>query len=93
MPGSIVAKRIYVSKYFPSNFKPTVKRNVSSYRKKLVASKQEWRCGHCRQLLKATFHVDHIVPLFDSCSSNDISNLVALCVECHAQKTMEEREE
>lgn len=66
----------------------TTKRSVSETKKKYVASQQNWKCGHCEEQLKATFQVDHKVDLRYG-GSNHVSNLVALCTECHAQKTMQ----
>lgn len=40
----------------------------------------------CRSLLRSTFEMDHVVPLFKG-GVNDTANLQALCVECHATKT------
>lgn len=64
-----------------------IKRSVSETKKKYVASQQNWSCGHCNQQLDATFEVDHIMELQDG-GSNEISNLVALCRNCHGKKTM-----
>ena len=64
------------------------KRCVSETKKKYVASQQNWKCGHCNEQLKATFQVDHKLDLRYG-GSNHVSNLVALCTECHAQKTMQ----
>lgn len=63
------------------------KRSVSQVKKKFVASQQKWRCNDCQQLLEATYEVDHVIELQDG-GSNDISNLVALCRNCHGKKTM-----
>ena len=65
------------------------KRNVSEAKKKYVAAQQNWRCGHCQKQLPAWFEVDHIKRL-EYGGSNDISNLSALCRECHGKKTTEE---
>jgi len=64
------------------------KRSVSETKKKYVASQQNWRCRKCNDQLKATFEVDHRIDLRFG-GSNHVSNLVALCRECHATKTME----
>ena len=66
------------------------KRNVTGLMKKKVAASQQWRCGHCKSTLDETFQVDHVLALFNG-GSNDESNLVALCPNCHAKKTMAER--
>ena len=41
-------------------------------------------------MLKPTFELDHIIPLEDNGPDN-IKNLQALCVECHAVKTRDRR--
>jgi hypothetical protein len=66
------------------------KRNVTGLMKKKVAADQGWKCGHCKATLDATFEVDHIKALFNG-GTNDPSNLVALCPNCHRKKTVEER--
>lgn len=66
--------------------KRTSKRSVSETKKKYVAAKQNWKCGKCQQQLTAWFEVDHTKRL-DQGGSNDVSNLVALCRNCHGEKT------
>lgn len=63
------------------------KRNVSSLTKKMVASNQEWKCGSCNQMLDYTYEIDHHIPLFKG-GSNEVSNLIALCRNCHGKKTL-----
>ena len=63
------------------------KRNVSSLTKKMVASNQGWKCGSCSQTLDYTYEIDHHIPLFKG-GSNEISNLIALCRNCHGKKTL-----
>ncbi len=65
--------------------KPT-KRSVSETKKKYVAYIQDWKCGQCGKKLTYTFEVDHKIRL-EYGGSNDPTNLVALCRECHGQKT------
>jgi hypothetical protein len=62
------------------------KRSVSETKKKFVASQQDWKCDSCKQQLSAWFEVDHKLRL-GSGGTNHISNLVALCRECHGKKT------
>lgn len=62
------------------------KRSVSETKKKYVASSQNWMCGDCKKQLPAWFEVDHKVRL-DRGGTNEISNLVALCRDCHGKKT------
>ena len=63
-----------------------VKRSVSETKKKYVASMQDWKCGQCNQKLSYTFEIDHKIRL-ENGGGNDVTNLVALCRECHGQKT------
>lgn len=63
------------------------KRSVSESRKKYVASMQNWTCKDCQNTLDATYEVNHIIELQDG-GSNEISNLEALCRNCHGKKTM-----
>ena len=62
------------------------KRNVSESVKKVVASRQKWKCADCSKLLSSTYQVDHKIALADG-GSNHFSNLSALCPNCHATKT------
>ena len=62
------------------------KRSVSETKKKFVAARQNWKCGHCEKQLTAWFEVDHKMRL-EYGGSNHIDNLVALCRECHGEKT------
>ena len=66
--------------------KHTTKRSVSETKKKYVAANQNWKCGKCNQQLTAWFEVDHKIRL-DSGGSNHINNLIALCRNCHGEKT------
>ena len=36
---------------------------ISPYTKKLIASRQKWRCAVCNKLLDASYEIDHIIPL------------------------------
>jgi len=61
-------------------------RSVSGTKKKYVAASQQWKCGDCHAQLDAWFEVDHKQRLADG-GSNHISNLIALCRNCHGKKT------
>jgi hypothetical protein len=61
-------------------------RSVSGTKKKYVAAAQQWKCSMCHKQLDAWFEVDHKIRLADG-GSNHISNLVALCRDCHGKKT------
>jgi hypothetical protein len=62
------------------------KRSVSETKKKWVAAKQSWRCGNCQKQLPPWFEVDHKIRL-EHGGSNHVDNLVALCRDCHGEKT------
>ena len=66
--------------------KRATKRSVSETKKKYVAARQNWRCGKCQNQLSAWFEVDHKMRL-EHGGSNHVDNLVALCRECHGEKT------
>ena len=69
-----------------NSFKRATKRSVSETKKKYVAYMQDWKCHNCGDELTHTFEVDHKVRL-EHGGGNDVSNLVAMCRECHGQKT------
>ena len=64
----------------------TTKRSVSETKKRFVAARGDWKCGHCNQKLSAYYEIDHIIALHEG-GSNSVENLVGLCRECHAKKT------
>ena len=72
-----------------NHFKPN-KRNVTESKKKYVAANQKWKCKDCNNILDATYEIDHIIPLYKG-GSNDVSNLSALCRNCHGKKTLNDR--
>lgn len=66
--------------------KSSTKRCVSETKKKFVAAQQNWCCGKCTKQLPAWFEVDHKLRL-EYGGSNHVDNLVALCRDCHGEKT------
>lgn len=64
----------------------STKRSVSETKKKFVAASQNWKCENCKKQLPAWFEVDHKIRL-EHGGSNHIDNLVALCRDCHGEKT------
>ena len=62
------------------------KRSVSETKKKFIAAQQNWKCSGCNCQLPAWFEVDHKIRL-DRGGDNHISNLEALCRDCHGKKT------
>ena len=73
-----------------SNANSNVKRSVSETKKKYIAAQQNWRGGKCGCQLPAWFEVDHKLRL-EYGGSNHISNLEALCRNCHGEKTALEK--
>ena len=59
--------------------------------KQAIKSEQEDKCVICSELLEKTYHIDHIKPL-SSGGTNDRTNLQALCVSCHHNKTRDEKD-
>ena len=84
--NSMQNKMSYDEKRLMTSGGKSTKRSVSETKKKYVASSQNWKCGECKQQLKAWFEVDHKIRL-ENGGSNHIDNLVALCRDCHGQKT------
>lgn len=64
-------------------------RKLSESEKKIIAHSQEWKCGHCNNLLPASYQIDHIIPHAIN-GNDDKSNLMALCPTCHSNKTQKE---
>ena len=58
---------------------------VSGTKKKYIAAQQGWKCKHCNSQLDAWYEVDHIIRL-EHGGSNHVTNLVALCRNCHGKK-------
>lgn len=77
-------KRMLNSGNFTSSSK---KRCVSEAKKKYIAAQQKWKCSMCSILLDETYEVDHKIDLQYG-GSNHVSNLTALCPNCHRKKTM-----
>lgn len=68
---------------------PCMPRRLSGHEKRIVAARGAWKCTGCGELLKATYEVDHTIPLWKG-GADHIDNCTALCKECHAQKTQRE---
>ena len=65
------------------------RQKTPSHVQKYIACSQQWCCAHCRQLLPANFEIDHIVALCNG-GTNHVSNLHALCPNCHSTKTIQD---
>jgi len=70
-----------------------------------VAHRQDYKCAACGDKLPVAWHIDHAVPLSSprwrdyicdasaTAAANAISNLQALCPNCHGHKTLLESSE
>ena len=59
---------------------------VTNLKKKQVAASQTWKCNICQNILNECFEVDHILCKKDG-GTDEITNLQALCPNCHRSKT------
>jgi len=76
----------YQSEKVRTSTSSTSKRCVSETKKKYVAARQGWKCGKCQKQLPAWFEIDHTIRLENN-GTNDVDNLVAMCRDCHGEKT------
>lgn len=56
-----------------------------------IVDQQENTCGECEVILSPYFELDHIIGLQFG-GTDDESNLMALCRECHAKKSITENQ-
>ena len=69
---------------------PTNRAYISPITRRLVASRQRYRCSICKQLLPPDWELDHIRPLWRG-GNNGIANLQAVCrFPCHQMKSAAE---
>ena len=70
--------------------KPKQKRSfVNQVNRYQIAASQKWCCRICTELLPGVFHIDHTIPLKFGGDDN-LENVTAVCIQCHALKTHEE---
>jgi predicted amidophosphoribosyltransferase len=62
------------------------RRHLSFEQRKAIADSQNGLCSSCKQNLEDIYQIDHIVPLAANGETN-ITNLHALCPNCHARKS------
>ena len=65
------------------------RKKISKVVRQHVVNKQENACGMCKLVLTPYFEIDHIVGLQFG-GTDDETNLMALCRECHAKKSITE---
>ena len=68
-----------------------MKRSWTSDQKRCVAAAQFWRCGICSMLLNSAYEIDHVIALENGGVDDIVTNSMALCSNCHALKTQNER--
>lgn len=59
---------------------------------KLALERSQWKCAYCWKPfdgLRSDFQIDHVVPQSVG-GANRVSNLQALCLDCHNRKTKRE---
>ena len=70
---------------------PTKRRKINKELRQKIAIKQENTCGSCKLALTPYFQIDHTVGLQFG-GTDEESNLMALCCECHAIKSIAENQ-
>jgi 5-methylcytosine-specific restriction enzyme A len=76
--------------YNSNNSNKVLRSKLNETKKKVIASSQQWTCNGCKQILDASYEIDHILPLYKG-GNNDLNNLQALCRNCHGQKTITDK--
>ncbi len=67
------------------------RKKLSEWEKQVILERQNYRCAMCGKRLKpGVIHFDHKKPLALG-GEDDISNIQALCPECHHIKTKRDR--
>jgi len=72
--------------------KPKVKPKrgfVTQITKTQIAASQKWCCRISTTLFTGIFHMDHTIPSSFGGEDN-LENVTALCVQCHAEKSQNE---
>lgn len=64
---------------------------VNANMRQCIVNKQENSCGQCKKELTPYFQIDHIIGLQFG-GTNEESNLMALCCECHNVKSITENQ-
>lgn len=62
---------------------------ISKSMRQTIIEKQQNSCGQCKRVLTSFFQIDHIIALQFG-GTDDEFNLMALCCECHAMKSITE---
>jgi 5-methylcytosine-specific restriction endonuclease McrA len=67
------------------------RKKINKDTRKLIADSQQNTCGECKLPLSPYYQIDHIVGLQFG-GTNESSNLMALCCECHCIKSIKENQ-
>ena len=67
------------------------RKKISKEVRQLIVEKQGKACGECKLILTPYFQLDHIIGLQFG-GTDDESNLMALCCECHSIKSISENQ-
>ena len=67
------------------------RKKISKDMRQHVVNKQENACGMCKLVLTPYFEIDHIIGLQFG-GTDDEANLMALCRDCHAKKSIKENQ-
>lgn len=76
-------------RYGGTMIKSANRRKISPKVRKEIVDQQESKCGGCEAALTEYYEIDHIIGLQFG-GTNDTTNLMALCCECHAKKSINE---
>ena len=69
----------------------TKRKKINKVTRQKIADKQENACGECKEALSPYFELDHIIGLQFG-GTDEESNLMALCRECHGKKSIAENQ-
>ena len=67
------------------------RRKISKHVRQHIVDNQNNCCGKCKKEFTPYFQIDHIIGLQFG-GTDDESNLMALCCECHAMKSIAENQ-
>jgi 5-methylcytosine-specific restriction endonuclease McrA len=67
------------------------RKKINKDTRKRIVDNQENTCGECKLVLSPYFELDHVIGLQFG-GTDDESNLMALCRECHAIKSIKENQ-
>jgi predicted transport protein len=74
-----------------TDIKTKSRKKINKDTRQSIADKQENACGECKITLSPYFELDHIIGLQFG-GTDEESNLMALCRECHGKKSIRENQ-